>query len=298
MLSSKQPNSLGKMSRRSFLYLGSAALATALTIPPAIASPPLQVKRRRVAGVPFYQTTIDLTNPQTLIVLGLANNSNIFNTERANGDESFRKMVARYHAAIVASGTFFGKNAQKQVLGNLVSAGQFIQYIPQENYGTTLGLRAGNIPEMLTTRIDGTPEWHQHWFSITSGPRLLRNGKIFVAPRTEGFTDPRVMGIAPRSAIGFPAGGKKLVLVTFLTPLTLEREAQLMRKIGCYEAMNLDGGSSIALAKTGKILVRPGRELTNVIVVYDAKHPAPTAIRDAWMRFQAGERPSYPQVSS
>jgi hypothetical protein len=37
--------------------------------------------------------------------------------------------------------------------GDMVSAGQFLKYSPWENYGTTLGIRSGNQPEMLTTRL-------------------------------------------------------------------------------------------------------------------------------------------------
>lgn len=283
-----------KMSRRSFLFLGGAALASGLSMSSAAAAS-VQVRRYKIAGIPLYQTTIDLTDPQTFIAIGLANNSTITMPDGAKGAEPFSNMVARYHAAVVASGTFFSKDAQKRLMGNMVSGGQFLKYSPWENYGTTLGLRAGNRPEMLTARVDGQPEWSQHWFSITAGPRLLRNGRIWIAPRSEGFSDPRVMGVANRSAIGFPLGGKKLVLVTFLSRLSLEREAHLMKKIGCSEAMNLDGGASIALAQRSKILVRPQRQLTNAIVVYDARHPAPTAIREAWKRFQSGERPSTAQ---
>lgn len=36
-----------------------------------------------------------------------------------------------------------------------------------------------------------------------------------------------------------------------------------------------------ALAANGKILVPAGRKLTNVIVVYDAKNPAPTDLKQA-----------------
>jgi hypothetical protein len=67
-----------------------------------------------------------------------------------------------------------------------------------------------------------------------------------------------------------------------------------MRRIGCSEAMNLDGGSSVGLAQRGRVLVRPQRELTNVMVVYDANHPAPTAMREAGSVFKAVERPSPP----
>nr|WP_322667231.1 MULTISPECIES: phosphodiester glycosidase family protein [Nostocaceae]MDZ8209522.1 phosphodiester glycosidase family protein [Dendronalium sp. ChiSLP03b]MDZ8211555.1 phosphodiester glycosidase family protein [Nostoc sp. ChiSLP03a] len=71
----------------------------------------------------------------------------------------------------------------------------------------------------------------------------------------------------------------------------LQQEAQAMKAIGCHEAINLDGGASKALAANG-ILVPAGRSLTNVIVVYDAKNPAPDNLRQAWVRFQKGDRPA------
>lgn len=276
------------MFRRSFLFLSFAILAQDWIVSCPATAQSVSVRRSTIAGVPFYQTTIDLTHPDTFIAIGLANNSTLANPQGARGDEPFARMVARYHAAVVANGTFFSKDAEKRLMGNLVSGGRVIKYTPWENYGTTLGIRQGNQLEMVTARIDGKPDWHQHWFSLTAGPRLLKRGTISIAPRTEGFADPRVMGVAARSAIGFPQGGKELVLVTFLAPLSLEREAQLMRAIGCYEAMNLDGGASLALSHKGKILVTPKRELTNAIVVYDSYHPAPSFLRDAWLRFQTG----------
>ena len=67
-----------------------------------------------------------------------------------------------------------------------------------------------------------------------------------------------------------------------------------MKAIGCVEAMNLDGGASIALAHKGEILVPAGRFLTNVIVVYDTNNPTPASLRKAWRHFQNGDRPQYP----
>jgi hypothetical protein len=285
-----------KMGRRSFLMLGGAALATGLSsMSPAIAQS-IQTRRSTVAGVPLYQTSINLTDPNTFLAIGLANNPTLSNPYGTNGDEPFEYMVARYHAALIANGTFFSLDAQRRVMGNLVSGGQFLRYSPNENYGTTLGLRVGNRPELVTARVDGRPLWEEHWFSLTSGPRLLRRGQIWLAPRSEGFRDPRVLGVAPRSAIGFPASGRQLILVTFLRSLSLSQEAWVMRALGCSEAMNLDGGSSSALAHRSQILLRPRRELTNVIVVYDAKHPAPDFLRESWYRFQAGARPNPAQA--
>ena len=270
--------------------------ASQLKVASAKKGQPIQLSRKNVMGVPLYQTTIDLTDPDTLITIGLANNAPMANSSQGSkGDEAFEKMVARYRGAVVVNGTFFGKDSQKWVLGNMVSAGKFLKYSQWENYGTTLGLRVGNQPEMITTRSEGKPEWNQHWFSITCGPRLLKQGKIWLAPKLEGFADPHVLNVGARTAIGFPASGKELYLVTFLTSLSLAEEAEVMKAMGCYEAMNLDGGASTALAHNGQILIPPGRNLTNTIVVYDKNYPAPQEVKASWQAFQKGARPSYPR---
>jgi exopolysaccharide biosynthesis protein len=199
-------------------------------------------------------------------------------------------MVRRNRAAVTISGTFFSMDDQKRVMGNMVSGGRFLKYSPWENYGTTLGLRTGNRPEMVTARTEGKPQWERHWFSLTAGPRLLKNGGIQINPRKEGFTDPNVMGVAIRAAIGFSQDGKRLFLVTFYQPITLQKEAAIMRALGCYEAMNLDGGTSVGLAAGNRILHPAGRELTNVITVYDSRSPAPQTLVQSWHEFQRGDR--------
>lgn len=263
-------------------------------IPKRIA--PVQVSQKTVAGVAFYQTTIDFTDPSTFITIGLANNAAQANSATvSNGDEPFEKIVARHQAAVVANGTFFSKDAQKRIMGNMVAAGQFLNYSRWENYGTTLGIRADNQLEMITARVEGKPEWNQHWFSLTCGPRLVKQGKIWLSPKSEGFADPHVLNVGGRTAIGFPANRQQLFLVTFLASLSLQQEAEIMKTIGCVEAMNLDGGASEALAHKGEILVPPGRNLTNVIVVYDRNNPAPATLRQIWASFQKGDRQPYPE---
>ncbi|MBD2295345.1 phosphodiester glycosidase family protein [Anabaena sphaerica FACHB-251] len=289
------PNS--QMGRRSFLFLGGATLAQGLTLTLPSTAQTVQVKKGKVNGIPFYQTIVDLTDPNTLMTIALANNANFANTiQKTSGDEEFNQMVARSRAAVVANGTFFAKNAQKTVMGNMVAGGKFLKYSQWENFGTTLGLRVGNKPEMVTARVEGKPEWHQHWFSITCGPRLLRKGQIWLNPAIEGFKDPHVLGNGARTAIGYNKDGTKLFLVNFEVNLTLQQEAQAMKVIGCFEAMNLDGGASRALAAKGKILVPAGRKLTNAIVVYDANNPAPTHLQQGWERFQKGD--SYGALSA
>ncbi|MBO1053846.1 MAG: phosphodiester glycosidase family protein [Dolichospermum sp. DET73] len=284
---------ISKISRRSFLFLGGATLAQGLTLILPSYAQTVQVNKSQINGIPFYQTIVDLTDPKTFITMGLAKNAAFANTiQKTSGDEEFSKLVARYKAAVVANGTFFAKNPQKTVMGNMVAGGNFVKYSRWENFGTTLGLGVGNKPEMVTARIDGKPEWNKHWFSLTCGPRLLRQGEIRLNPRIEGFKDPAVLGNSARTAIGFTQDGTKLILANFEINLTLQQEAEAMKAIGCYEAMNLDGGASRALANKTNIIVPAGRPLTNVIVIYDVTNPAPTDLQQAWLKFQQGERPA------
>lgn len=266
------------------------ANAQANPVPQSLASRPISVTQRRIAGIPVYVTHIDLTDPKTFISVGLANHASQANSSRSTkGDEAFNSLVRRFRAAMTASGTFFSMDAEKRVMGNLVSGGRFLKYSPWENYGTTLGLRAGNRPEMITARTEGKPQWQKHWFSLTAGPRLLKRGQVSIHPKQEGFTDPAVMGTAIRSAIGFPEHGRRLIMVTFQKPVSLQKEAAIMKALGCYEAMNLDGGTSLALARGKRVLQPAGRKLTNVITVYDQQYPAPTSLRRSWENFQKGD---------
>ncbi|MEG5027223.1 phosphodiester glycosidase family protein [Microcoleus sp. AT8-B1] len=128
---------------------------------------------------------------------------------------------------------------------------------------------------------------------------MVKAGKVWLSPLSEGFKDAGVLGVGSRTAIGFPASRDKLFLVTFLDSLSLEAEANVMRAMasrpasyGCFEAMNLDGGASVGLAHQGQILLPPGRNLTNVLVVYDKEYPAPAYLKQSWELFQKGSRPS------
>lgn len=256
---------------------------------------PIEFVKKTIKGTPLYQTTINLQDSEQLLTIGLANQASQANNHITSvGDEDFAQMVKRHQAAVVINGTFFSKDEEKRVLGNMVAEGKFLKYSRWENYGTTLGIKAGNQLEMVTARTEGQPNWQEHWFSLTCGPRLLKDGQIWLNPTSEGFKDPHVFDRGWRTAIGYPPSGTEIYLVTFDAILSLEEEAELMKALGCSEAMNLDGGASRALAHRSQIIVPAGRKLTNVLVVYDLLNQAPENLKSSWHRFQQGERPIIP----
>ena len=195
-------------------------------------------------------------------------------------------MVNRTKPAVAINGTFFSIDDEKRVLGNMVAGGKILKYSQWENYGTTLGIKAGNELEMVTARDSGQPDWSQHWFSLSCGSRLIKDGKVWLEPELEGFKDPHVFDTGGRTAIGYPQSGDQIYLVTFLSILSLKDEAKLMQGIGCYQAMNLDGGASRSLAYRDQIIVPAGRSLTNVVLVYDVQNPAPQDLKESWHNFQ------------
>ncbi len=273
------------------------ALIPVLLLAPAAAARPAAFAREKPLGVPALVVRVDLTDPHTLVDLLLANDAPRANSAAESfGDEDFGRMVKRARAAAVLNGTFFSKDAQKRVMGNMVRAGGLVKYSQWENAGTTFGLGPGNRPEMLTAMVDGRPDQHRYWTSLTAGPRLLRAGQPSLQPALESFHDPHVLGEAGRSALGFTRDRRTLVLASFEVNLTLAHEAQAMRALGCWEALNLDGGASRALAVGGKVVAQAGRNLTNVIAIYDQRHPAPTARRRSLAAFgQAARRPGAAQ---
>ena len=271
--------------------LAGFALATGLAAEESQAAP-IRAALRAVNGVEVRIVTVDLRDPATVLTLVLANGAREPNSATMNhGAEPFGSMVARTRAAVVMNGTFFSKDAQRRVMGNVVHDGEIVKFSQWENAGTTFGLLPGNRPEMLTVRAGDQPSWSRYWLSLTAGPRLVAGGVTSVQPRAEGFRDPHVLGVAGRHALGFDRDGKELYLVSFRQNVSLPRAAEVMRSLGAFEAMNLDGGASRALAIGGRVVVTAGRELTNAIVVYDGKFPAPATLKGRWSGFGAKQEP-------
>lgn len=104
---------------------------------------------------------------------------------------------------------------------------------------------------------------------VTAGPELVRDGKVAVTPesvRAEGFSEAKITTMSiPRSAVGVTADGR-LLLVT-VPSATVYEMGEVMAALGAREAMCLDGGASSGLWVGGRYVTRPGRELSNALVL-------------------------------
>ena len=103
--------------------------------------------------------------------------------------------------------------------------------------------------------------------AISCGPTVLKNGAVYGNSTTyaqEGFTaDSHVVGSGSHILIGVKPNGR----VVIASASGSQRQmGEIMKNLGCKDAMNLDGGASTYLNCNGRQLASPGRELTNMLV--------------------------------
>ncbi len=172
--------------------------------------------------------------------------------------------------------TGLGGGPQIQVDGGVVTAiadhslpipqnGYVIYFRGEERVAAHFSL--GRRVDYRVVRTDGGDinAFSQAWEAIGCGPQLLVNGRAFADAAAEGFTDPKVYGDGERSMVGVSRDGSELIMAT--SNGTLLQMAEVMKRLGAYNAMNLDGGASSGLWVMGHYLTTPGRDLTSALLV-------------------------------
>ncbi|HXH60571.1 MAG TPA: phosphodiester glycosidase family protein [Fimbriimonadaceae bacterium] len=97
---------------------------------------------------------------------------------------------------------------------------------------------------------------------VGGGPFLVKEGQVFAPFADEGFTQGFADKRHPRTAIGRTNDGD-VWLVTFdgrqemSAGVSIQEEAEIMRRLGCVDAINLDGGGSSTLNIGSVTLNRP-----------------------------------------
>jgi hypothetical protein len=134
---------------------------------------------------------------------------------------------------------------------------QLLARTPRVSPGATLRISTETIPSLrgVTTAIGG-------------GPALVRHGKLLPIDSSQVRN--------PRSAIGWNHESVFFVVVDGRQPglsvgMSLRELADYMIKLGCLEAMNLDGGASSTLWVYGQVMNSPSsrreRSMANALVL-------------------------------
>lgn len=216
----------------------------------------LLYRKGYLGEVPVHLVVADMNDPQVRLGILVARGG-------VGTTESFASMVQRARPAAAITGTFFGlKN--RLPTGDLVVNGRAIY---QGFVGTALAFTEGNVVSFIPTTYKSKTAWRFFDGVMRAGPLLVQSGRIAVGPREEGFVSLSPAAPRTRTAVGITPG-RKLLLLAVKKPISLWRLAKLMRELGAYHAVAMDGGTSTGLYAGGQMVARPGRDLTNALVVY------------------------------
>ncbi len=135
--------------------------------------------------------------------------------------------------------------------------------------------RAGNYYAVKQSRTTGErtviskpvdDKLFRYWkmkTAIGGGPVLVQRGQIKISNEEEKmFAGKAINDKHPRTAMGYTANNKLVILVVEgrnpnAGGATLTQEAQILKDLGCVEALNLDGGGSSCLLINGKETIMP-----------------------------------------
>lgn len=125
-----------------------------------------------------------------------------------------------------------------------------------------------NSPSKGTVMNDGTAVYGIGGVSV-----LLHEGKVMNTWADE-LLDVAANSAQPRTAIGYDAAKKRLVFFVCegrrMTPdvlgMTTAQVADMLKAIGCTEALNLDGGGSSCMLINGKQTIKPSDKKERAVI--------------------------------
>jgi len=100
--------------------------------------------------------------------------------------------------------------------------------------------------------------------AMGGGPVLVHDGIIRITNNEEAkFSGKAIEDKHPRTAMGYTKDGKLIILLVqgrfkdTAEGATLKQEAQILKDLGCWEALNLDGGGSSCMLVNGIETIKP-----------------------------------------
>ena len=120
------------------------------------------------------------------------------------------------------------------------------------------------IGDTVTINYNLSDEFKDITNAVSGGTYLVKDSKIFIDYKDEKFTKSFVSSVRPRTAIGIDKNNNILIVVVGSS--SIYDEAKIMKKLGCVQAMNFDGGSSTQML-TPKGLVGSRRGISVALTI-------------------------------
>ncbi|QQY79164.1 uncharacterized protein DUF2233 [Keratinibaculum paraultunense] len=216
----------------------------------AYALPTFYIDKDKKADITFFDRRMSLTNVNTgkNVLINLINKA------------ADMKMVTllNKHWGYKSFGNRYNKDTvELVVIDDIIKEiriGQPPIDIPKDGYIITVSgdrkeplLENFNVGDEVKLDIKTTPNLENIKFAIGGGSIILKDGKIT-------NSNINIKGDHPRTGIGITEDGKELLIATIDGRHTLfkgvsqEIFAQILKDLGAYNAINLDGGGSTTMA--------------------------------------------------
>ncbi len=125
-------------------------------------------------------------------------------------------------------------------------------------------LSKGEISNPSITDLDDVEwKWWKMETAVGGGPTLIHDGEILITNKEEQLFVGKENEKSPRTAMGYTDKGYLIILVIqgrsagVADGATLMQEAKILKSLGCYEALNVDGGGSSCMLINGKETIKP-----------------------------------------
>ncbi|MDU5079784.1 phosphodiester glycosidase family protein [uncultured Tissierella sp.] len=203
------------------------------------------------ANIDYFQRTMEATN---------LTKGNKININAVNNVSTYFDAVTllNKHWGPKSIGTKFHNDLVEVVVKNDivtdVRVGQEAIDIPEDGYVLIVRgyqksqeLQTFSVGDSIELNISSTPDINNIKFSIGGGSYILKNGEL-------NRPDLDSPGNAPRTGIGINKDGTEVILVTIdgrdtsFKGVTQEMFGAIFKELGAYNALNLDGGGSTAMA--------------------------------------------------
>lgn len=163
------------------------------------------------------------------------------------------------------------------VNNKIIAKSDYPLYIPDNGYVISAPkefLSDFKLGDKVAINYNLNPNWEDTSHIISGGPYLLKDGDVFIDATSQKLNS--ITGRNPRTAIGYTKDNVMLMVTVDgrkegLSGVTLKELAYIMKDLGCYEAINLDGGSSTVMYVDGNVYtgsnVRNSTAISNALAV-------------------------------
>ncbi len=146
-----------------------------------------------------------------------------------------------------------------------------IPTIPYKKVNALKGTMSVRAYSDKTEEVDDLKVKRKRWFhkwkmqtAVAGGPVLVQQGQVWISNNEElKFNGKAINDKHPRTLMGYTKDNKLIVMVVegrnpgVADGVSLTQAAQLLKDLGCEEALNLDGGGSSCMLINGKETIRP-----------------------------------------